>query len=107
MKKSKYERFAPIVSNRTVAIALSTSFSPIGDHFLSPPRVWPAAKRSEITQAIRSSRVVLTTIPLAAWWPQMRNILSQPQLLHERTSDHREHRDLKQTMGLCAFDFLS
>jgi Domain of unknown function (DUF1772) len=39
MKKSKYDRFAPMVSKRTAVIAFSTSFSPIGDHFRKPPRV--------------------------------------------------------------------
>jgi hypothetical protein len=37
-KKSRYDLFTPIVSNRTAVMALSTSLSPIGDHFCSPPR---------------------------------------------------------------------
>jgi hypothetical protein len=64
IKKSRYDRFAPMVSNRTVAIALSTSFSPIGDHLFIPPSVCPAAKSSEMTAAIlRNSVVVIILIP--------------------------------------------
>jgi CBS domain-containing protein len=60
MKKSRYDRFAPIVSKRTSVIDFSTGFSPIGDQWLSPPIAWPAVKISEIAEAMRSSSVVVT-----------------------------------------------
>src|SRR5262249_4139031 len=60
MKKSRYDRFAPMVSKRTSVIDFSTELSPIGDHCFSPPIVWPAVKISEITEAMRSSSVVVT-----------------------------------------------
>src|SRR5262245_63734469 len=50
-----------MASKRTSVIALSTSFSPIGDHFRRPPNVWPAVNTSEITDAMRRSRVVVMT----------------------------------------------
>ena len=48
-----------MVSKRASVIALSTALSPIGDHFRRPPIVCPAAKISEMTEAMRSSNVVV------------------------------------------------
>src|SRR5262245_36421586 len=44
-------------------MAWSTSVSPIGDHDFRPPRVWPAAKRSEMTEPIRSRSEELMMLP--------------------------------------------
>src|SRR5262249_39834671 len=52
-----------MASKRTVFIAVSTSFSPIGDQSLRPPSVWPAVNRSETTEAIRSTSVAFIGSP--------------------------------------------
>src|SRR5580704_6659871 len=58
-----------MASKRTVLMACRTVFSPIGDQFLSPPEVWPAAKSSETTDEIRSHSVVVITAHLLPSWP--------------------------------------
>src|SRR5262249_48071047 len=72
MKKSRYDRFAPMVSKRTSVIALSTALAPIGDDLRRPPMVWPAVKSSEMTEAVRSISVAVTgrfwTLDRTRYW---------------------------------------
>src|SRR5271165_2817486 len=57
-------------------MAFNTAFSPMGDHLLRPPIVWPAVKSNEMIAAIRRSTVavilICTIVPLdppSAFWP--------------------------------------